>query len=177
MRSVHSPAHSCHRGRRGGFLLLLGVLLASGCAPEDPRASFLRRDYSAALPGLRNLVQQGNPEACNMLGVMHYLGLALPRDNKQALLLFERAAVQKHAGAQFNAGLMHFYGLGTHTNLARAYTWFYASARQGKDQAEAYVIFVGQNMTANQILLSMSKANEYLRAEFARPSGDFRKLF
>ncbi len=143
--------------------VVLGLLLFGGaCGKEDPRAAFQRNDYRKALPGLRELSREGNHEASNMLGVMHYLGLQVPRDYERALKLFEKAALGKHPGAQFNAGIMHFRGLGTRVSAPEAYVWFYAAELQGKKQAGPYVISVGKNMGANQIMVSKSKARGYV---------------
>lgn len=57
-------------------------------------------------------------------------------DHKKAMKLFEAAAKKGDGCAQFELGLMHYYGHGTKKDEAKAREWLKKSASRGFDKAQ-----------------------------------------
>ncbi len=56
-------------------------------------------------------------------------------DLREAYRLFHQAAIQDHARAKYNLGIMNFNGQGVPKNREEAYYWFRESALSGNEQA------------------------------------------
>ena len=85
-----------------------------------------------ALQLARSSVAGGSRYGFWCLGVMYRLGEGgAPRDNQQALQLFNMAAVLNLDAAQFMLGYAYFYGLGLAEDHTQALRWFNMSAAQG----------------------------------------------
>jgi TPR repeat protein len=61
------------------------------------------------------------------------------RDFSLAFDWFRKAALQGHARAQLNVGLMYFAGQGTGADMAQALQWFQLADRNGEPGAARYV--------------------------------------
>jgi TPR repeat protein len=85
-----------------------------------------------ALQLARSSVAGGSRYGFWCLGVMYRLGEGgVPRDQQQALQLFNMAAVLNLDAAQFMLGYAYFYGLGIKEDFSQALRWFNMSAAQG----------------------------------------------
>jgi TPR repeat protein len=85
-----------------------------------------------ALQLARSSVVGGSRYGFWCLGVLYRLGEGgAPRDQQQALQLFNMAAVLNLDAAQFMLGYAYFYGLGINEDLSQAFRWFNMSAAQG----------------------------------------------
>jgi len=71
------------------------------------------------------------PEDC-VKGVQLYM----ERDYAKAIKQFESAAKKGDGCAQFQLGMMHFYGRGTKKDDAKARAWFKKSAASGFEKAK-----------------------------------------
>ena len=71
-----------------------------------------RDDYETAYKLFLPLAEQGNVDGQRNLGMLHYLGLGVPKDSKEAEKWWELAAEQGDVDAQYNLGLMHLGELG-----------------------------------------------------------------
>ena len=71
-----------------------------------------------------------------MLGQNYYHGDGVDQSYRQARELFELAARQGHAGAQYNLGVMYREGQGVDQSYERAAEYLEAAGRQGYDSAQ-----------------------------------------
>ena len=58
------------------------------------------------------------------------------RQMDEVVLLWEGAAEQGHAPAQFNLGLLYYHGRGVDVNYKKAIEWFEKAAEQGHANAQ-----------------------------------------
>ena len=82
-----------------------------GSSLNDALISIQEGDYDTALTVLEDLSSKNDAEAQYNLGIMYHTGLGIDKNDIKALNLFEKAAIQGHAKAQFN--LASFYANGT----------------------------------------------------------------
>ncbi len=54
------------------------------------------------------MVEQGDADAQNNLGVMYDEGRGVPKDDKEVARWYRKTAEQGQADAQFNLGLMYY---------------------------------------------------------------------
>ncbi|MEO5354833.1 MAG: SEL1-like repeat protein [Magnetococcus sp. XQGC-1] len=55
---------------------------------------------------IRNLAEQGDADAQFKLGFMYASGLAIPKDEQEAIRWFSKSAEQGNAGAEFQLKLL-----------------------------------------------------------------------
>ena len=122
-----------------------------------------RDDYETAYKLFLPLAEQGNVDGQRNLGMLHYLGLGVPKDSKEAekwwklsaeqgddlsqyqlgLMHFKEAekwmklsAEQKNADAQCLLGDMYLEGMGVTEDYAEAIKWWKLAAEQGHERAK-----------------------------------------
>jgi uncharacterized protein len=108
-------------------------------------------DYATELRLLRELADQGDADAQYNLGVMHFVGQGMAKDDVEAAKLFREAAEQRNADAQNDLGAMYGEGQGVPRDLIRAYTWFSLAAIAGNQSAANNRDIAAQHMTAGEI--------------------------
>ena len=86
-----------------------------------------RDDYETAYKLFLPLAEQGNVDGQRNLGMLHYLGLGVPKDSKEAEKWWKLAAEQGEDFSQYQLGLMHF---------KEAEKWMKLSAEQGNADAQ-----------------------------------------
>ena len=86
-----------------------------------------RDDYETAYKLFLPLAEQGNVDGQRNLGMLHYLGLGVPKDSKEAEKWWKLAAEQGDDFSQYELGLMHF---------KEAEKWMKLSAEQGNADAQ-----------------------------------------
>ena len=111
-------------------------------------------DEAQAVLWFRKAAEQGNAHAQCNLGLMlvvdtslrqasalgYALGSGVPQNvpqNDEALLWFRKAAEQGDAIAQFNLGLLYYYGDGVPQDYVKAASWYRKAAEQGYAGAQA----------------------------------------
>jgi TPR repeat protein len=67
---------------------------------------------------------------------MYYRGEGVPRNYAKALQWLQRAAVQRHAGAQLALALMYARGHGVRKDMAQAFIWAKKAAENGDAVAQ-----------------------------------------
>ena len=95
---------------------------------EEAEAAYWRGDYEKALPLLRSLVEQGDPQAEYYLGFMSERGNAVPQNYQEAAKWYRRAAERGHPHAQNNLGVLYKNGRGVEQDYVQAYQWFSLAA-------------------------------------------------
>lgn len=96
-------------------------------------------------PAVREIVRQplsvkqtaadGDAGAQAILGAMYYSGEGVPKDYRDALYWFRKAAEQGEATAQYNLGYMYYNGEGVEPDMKEAAKWFRLAAAQRDDKA------------------------------------------
>ncbi|GBG24468.1 Protein sel-1-like 2 [Hondaea fermentalgiana] len=116
-----------------GILTLYGT---NGVRRDETEAY---RWFSMAAAQVSN---SGGIDAQWMLGRMYFDGAVGSRhgqpDFRTAARWFDMAANAHSSEGQFNAGIVHEYGLGVQQNYARAFALYTEAARQGHVQAKYY---------------------------------------
>ncbi len=88
------------------------------------------------LAELRASAAKNDAKAQHDLGLLLMEGRLLPRDEKAAAEMFEKAAMQGLANAQYNIGVIYDNGIGRSADPALAYFWYSAAADQGHVPAQ-----------------------------------------
>ena len=98
-------------------------------------------------------------------------GLGVNEDDKEAVRLIRKSAVQGNAGAQFNLGTRYITGHGVIQDYTRAFTMFQAAAEQGLALAQFNLglhYFKGRGVnrddTQSYMWLEVSRLNGYANA-------------
>jgi hypothetical protein len=89
---------------------------------------------------LLRCAEQGIPDAQCEIGRCYASGEAaqegIPKDDAKAVLWFTKAAMQGHAGAQYNLALCYDRGLGVAVDRHKASTWMKQAADKGLVEAQ-----------------------------------------
>jgi len=103
---------------------------------EAAIAAYKYGDYKAAIALLMPLVELGFAPAQVNLGLMYQEGKAFPRDDKQAVFWYQKAADQGDRQAQYNLGVMYEKGRGVSKDDQQAVSWYQKAAEQGLAHAQ-----------------------------------------
>ncbi len=121
-------------------LTALAVMALPGTAVagplEDGRVAYARGDYATALRLLRPLVDQGNADAQDILGIMYFVGQGVPQNRAEATKLYRLSAEQGNAHAQDNLGFAYLDGVEAQQDFAEAAKWYSKAADQGNIDAQ-----------------------------------------
>jgi TPR repeat protein len=102
---------------------------------EPPKSPTLT--HSQVLERLSNIkevktkAKAGDPESQVALGWHYMNGDGLPKDEKEAIRWFTRAAEQGYAKAQHNLGVCYAFGNGVAEDKVESVRWFRKAAEQG----------------------------------------------
>jgi TPR repeat protein len=122
---------------------------------EDGLTAYEQGRFDHALGEFRPLAQRGHPGAEFMLGVMHFNGFGVDRNEVVAAIYFRQAAEQGEPGAQLAFGSLHIRGIGVFQNLIEARKWLTICARSDSPdvarQASSLLAVTATLMTADEI--------------------------
>lgn len=131
-------------------------------------AEFKMAHYDNARKIWQALAERGNAEATFNLGILYEDGLGVSQDLAQALRYYETAAIGGSFKAQYRLGLLYFVGKKVPLDKVKAKRWLTEAAAEGDtDSIEMLAILSGAN--------SSERDAEFLRAETANASGDYRQ--
>lgn len=135
------------------------------------------KNFDQTLFWIKKAVAANNPDAVNFLG-SYFQGKG---DDKKAFSLFQKAAKEGNADAQYNLGICYYEGKGTQKSLASAIEWLNKSAEQENISAlmklaELYANGIGGEKNKSQAARLRQKANELRLLEEQRPE-DFNDFF
>jgi uncharacterized protein len=112
--------------------------------------------YAEAQNSLGTLYAKGSDDILNEITAS---GSSAPYANKkpgpvkdevEALLLFQKAAAQDNANAQYNLGGMYANGIATAKDEGKAYYWLLLSAEKGNKEAQAMLEKMASRLTPEQ---------------------------
>ncbi|MGB3753866.1 MAG: SPOR domain-containing protein [Parerythrobacter sp.] len=101
----------CHKNIRIAFALAGGTLLVAAPALADVKAgvdAWARGDYPVAVREWRGPATAGDPDAMFNLAQAYRLGRGVEKNEKQAEILYAKAAAKGHLKASDNYGLLLF---------------------------------------------------------------------
>ena len=147
--------------------VLLLALVGSGAAHAGPalerardlmEASKFKQAHAALMP----LARSGNADAEELIGVMHAMGLGVPKDDRRAFDWYLRASLKGHPGAQSGLGWYYEVGRGLPApDLVRAYLWYTLSAIGGDPDAAVSQEEVAKRMTKEEIAKALVMVGDY----------------
>ena len=120
--------------------------------------AFKKQDYATAYEEFISLAEAGDIRAQTYIGMMHFNGLAVPRNFESAAHWYEKAAKEGHPHAQFHLGWMYDNGKGLEKNNELAFTWFESAALQGHPRAQnnlGVMYFKGDGVEKDFLLAQM----------------------
>lgn len=79
----------------------------------------------------------GEREAQRALAMLYVKGSGVPKDYRQAVAWFKKAAAQHDSYSQFYLGTLYHHALGVASDQAQAAFWYTQAAEQGMVQAQA----------------------------------------
>ena len=79
---------------------------------------------------------------------MYRDGRGVPKDYTEASAWIRRAAEKGNAEAQFNLGLMHFYGHGVAKDMDEATKWWGRASEQGNVNAKKNLAILSRSSSA-----------------------------
>jgi TPR repeat protein len=106
------------------FLALM-LYWGEGAKIDLTRAAHL---VKAALPKLKELAEQDDPDAQNRLGIVYLLGLGVAADFKEAAKWQRRAVEQGYGPAMHSLGVLYSSGRGVKKDLEEAVSWYRKAA-------------------------------------------------
>ena len=96
-----------------------------------PKGDVVQQDYTK-----KKSAEKKNGEAEYQMGLCYMDGKGVQKDEKQAFLCFEKAALQGHADAQCKLGDCYYWAKGVTQDYTRAAKWYRKSAEQGNHDAQ-----------------------------------------
>lgn len=133
------------------------------------RAYHVAADYTNAIPIYERLaITRQHALSQYNLALMYAQGSGVPKDERRASQLMQRAAEAGLAIAQMELGVMFFWGLGVQKDMEQAYQWARRAAQQGLGTAQTavgHMYFAGDGVKADP-----AKALHWFRK--AAESGD-----
>jgi hypothetical protein len=119
LRIVDDKPHAAFR---------VGEYLCSGRGVE--------KDVGKGLSYLKRAIEDGDADAMDQLGMMHYKGNHVERDVWKASQLFNEAANKKHPHGLYHLGICYSKGIGVdRADLDKAKDFFIEAARRGSKEA------------------------------------------
>lgn len=126
--------------------ILLACASAAGGSLEDGLEAYSRSDYASAMQALRPLADEGHAEAQRVLGLMYEKGLAVAKDDHEALRWYRSAARQGNSAAQAHLGLIYafgyLFGSDVPTDEGEGAYWYRMAAEQGDAGAQAQLAMI-----------------------------------
>jgi TPR repeat protein len=122
----------------GACFLVTMTLAAEPQAPEKENANFKAgiaayeaNDLPLAYKGFFAAANEGHADSQFNLAIMYEQGIGVGKDEKEAVIWYEKSATQGNAAAQFNLGVLYENGRGTKVDFAKANEWYRKASVQG----------------------------------------------
>lgn len=98
---------------------------------EEGVAAYQAGNLDLALKEFRAASEKGDSNAQYNLAMMYERGIGLAKDEKQALLWYQKSSVLGNSNAQFNLAVLFENGRGTAVDFGQAHRWYRKAAVQG----------------------------------------------
>ncbi len=149
------------------YLLIIVSLASCGGSNKTAEDYFQSHNYEKAYELFKPRAKAGEADAQAYLGLMHYLGLVGKRDLQKAGIWFEKAAKQKHPGAQLNYALVIEELAKESKDHIEAYKWYYVAYENGNQEAEKHLkmLVEKQRIFHNQQVYAQKEMEQYIDYE------------
>jgi TPR repeat protein len=140
------------------FLVVIFCTLASvssGDNLEDAIEAFNFGDFKKAFELYLIEAKNGNASAQTNLGTLYAIGKGVPKDDKEAVKWFHKAALQGEVIAQSNLGAHYAKGQGVSKDDKEAVKWFTLAAKQGDSLSQlslGIMYDVGRGVSQNHVV-------------------------
>lgn len=163
---------------------LLFILLATlSCRPllADPLSESQQAietgRYGQAARLLNPLAASGNSFAQYRLGMLYYLGQGVPEDEKQAVLLWKKAAAQGSTDAMYQLGSAFLFGSQAAKTVPdpdrEAATWYFQAASAGHAEAQYHLGLLF--LAGKGVIESRTEAARWMRKAAAQGHQEAKK--
>ncbi len=94
-------------------------------------AAYQANDLPLAYKEFRASADEGHADSQFNVALMFEKGIGVEKDEKQAVVWYEKSALKGNAAAQFNLGVLYENGRGTAVDFAKANEWYRKASVQG----------------------------------------------
>lgn len=146
-----------------------------GYAKGSSRATSIRSDDPSEVMPLEFLIdcaRNGSAKAQVDYGRMLQLGDEVPKDDEEAVRLYELATKQGYADGQYWFANCLYYGIGVSQDYAKAYEYFRKAADQGHKEAQYYTGMCLKDGTG--VLMDLQEARKFFN--MAAQQGDVSSM-
>lgn len=112
---------------------------------EKAKTFIQQRDFTNAVPVLKQAANLGSAESQYNLAICLFEGLGITKDEKQANEWLLKSAKQNYANAQFKLAYSYAGGRGVEKDLSEAFSWFLKAAENGDEEAQFIVAGMYKN--------------------------------
>jgi GAF domain/PilZ domain/Sel1 repeat len=139
----------------------LPTVLASSRPPKSDTAAPPTIE-TATLDQLRQMAENGDPAAQNILGLRYSTGDGVKLDEREAVRWYVKAAEQGNVAAQSKLGSIYFSGRGVPQDSSQAYFWMVVARLSGDRASETLGPFVRARLTRAQVTSIELEADRWL---------------
>jgi hypothetical protein len=126
----------------------LPTVLASSRPPKSDTAVTVE---TATFEQLREMAENGDPGAQNVLGRRYATGEGVKVDEREAIRWYVKSAEQGNVAAQSKLGSIYFSGRGVPQDFTQAYFWMVVARLSGDHASETLGPFVRARLTRAQV--------------------------
>lgn len=122
---------------------------------EEGITAYQAGDLPLAFKEFRAAAETGDTDGQYNVALMYEQGIGVAKDERQAVLWYEKSAEQGNSNAQFNLAVLYENGRGTAVDFAQANQWYRKAAAQGDALAigNLGMLYVrGDGVTADKIV-------------------------
>ena len=94
-------------------------------------AAYQANDLPIAYKNFLAAAKEGHADSQFNVALMYEQGIGVSKDEKEAVVWYDKAAAQGNAAAQFNLGVLYENGRGTEIDYAKANAWYRKASVQG----------------------------------------------
>ena len=104
---------------------------------EEASALYKQNNFPAAFAAFTRLAEKGDARSQTILALMYKFGEGTQIDTQKSFTLYQMAAEQGYAPAQFRTGELYAEGIDIDPNLNKAEFWLDQAAKQGFSRAKS----------------------------------------
>ncbi len=143
---------------------------------ESPHPESASPAMAQSAKRMENRSEEGFSHAQFSLAEMYLTGDGLPRNDKKAIELLNRAAMSGYLPAQLTLGMLAAEGKAMERNLAEAHTWLAVAAEQGNKAAQEVLPKLEKLMSTEDTVEARKRSSQLLQVLVIIHGGDIKKL-
>ena len=121
---------------------------------EEGIAAYQANNLPLAYKEFREAAEEGHADSQFNLGLMYEYGIGVGKNEKEAIVWYQKSAEQGFAFAQYNLAVLYENGRGTAVDFAQAKKWYRKASQQGDPMAigNLGMLYIrGQGVKQNKI--------------------------